>query len=687
MNGETKLLDQQELKKLALRMLVNHVQASLEYEKLDRDTIQKIIKNDPSQNQFAERTVVAIVGAGASTPAGLPTSQDAINQLQSRLGLPEDIVEYELNRLESVYRLNRDAFETNLLAFSIFSGHKLRNELQNIFFRKHPPILCYEILAHLLNHRFLDAIINFNFDELLDQSIEDELGEGEFYKIVSDGDCPEILLNEVLFDRYNFRSDLPVYIKPHGTASHKSTLRFTRDDYFGLPNDIRRVIRNLLVLPKRPLTIVSIGFSMQSFEFNHIIKESSRKSEIFYINKVAPKPEPELHNYEQKLISVSDEETLNECLETLWMEVHDSFREGYIPRGIDRHLLICEIFKGCNIPENDELSTKMRYLKNRTKIELLLSIAKAKGLINMSDLSSDRCGKYYDLYYKEAGSKSHNVKTLTEICSDFGFVETEYGHEFLRWNEGRGEDNLFDTNKLILKIGEFQKWLNSIFTNVEEISTSCRESKLGEQLIGFLKSLIDKIYDPEETEIKIRQSTLYNKIFKAPEVLKTKTALKLNTLELLGGQWTKLALVAETGAWLLKENIVELIKEKNRMEGKQLHICIIAADLTFKEDLKKEYSFCKIRVIKLNWWEHNRHMTIFMDSNDRPIASIYFVRRLRSPRITPMRLNREDSEVILPMFCAYWEKTKTNEQKTVNYKEFQDVQQYLQKLWQSSLES
>ena len=38
------------------------------------------------------------------------------------------------------------------------------------------PGLAYEILAHLMKHGFIDAIINFNFDEVLDQAIEDELG-------------------------------------------------------------------------------------------------------------------------------------------------------------------------------------------------------------------------------------------------------------------------------------------------------------------------------------------------------------------------------------------------------------------------------------------------------------------------------------------------------------------------------
>jgi hypothetical protein len=575
-----------------------------------------------------------------------------------------------------------------LLAFSLHSGHKLRDELQKIYSHKHPPILCYEILAHLLNHRFLDAIINFNFDELLDKSIEDELGEGEYYKIISDGDCPELLLDEDLFKRYNYKCDLPVYIKPHGTASHKSTLRFTRDDYFGLPNDIRRVLSNLLISPERPLTIVSIGFSMQSFEFNHIINEIAANSEIFYINKSIPNPKPKLSNYSQQFIEVSNGETLNECLKNLWEQTYERFEESFLPRGIERHILISEVFTDWVVREGSRFCSRREYLENRTKIELLLAITKAKGLINMSDLSSDRCGKYNDLYRNESIRCGYQVIPLYEMCSYYDFVETEYGHELLRWKKRRGENDLFDRDKLILKINDFQHWISSIFPIVYYIyNASHTAQKSKEELKNFLTTLIEKIYAPEETEIKTKHGNMYNTIFKNPTILRTKTALKIKTLELLKCEWTRMVLVAESGAWLLEDHIVKLIKERSEMEDIQLEVCVIVADETYKDDLKEKYIFCKMFVTKLNWWEHNRHMTIFLDANNSPIASIYFVRRMRSPNITPISLERDDSEIILKMFCAYYEKTKQNDQRMVDFSKIQTVQKYLQKNCLSEFES
>ncbi|MBK6976711.1 MAG: hypothetical protein IPH28_06005 [Cytophagaceae bacterium] len=94
------------------------------------------------------------------------------------------------------------------------------------------PSVFYEILAHIFKNRFVDAVINFNFDESFDQAVLEEISTGELKKIVSDGDCVPYV---DLVEEHNLK--LPLYIKPHGTFSEKSSLRFTKEHYIDIPQE------------------------------------------------------------------------------------------------------------------------------------------------------------------------------------------------------------------------------------------------------------------------------------------------------------------------------------------------------------------------------------------------------------------------------------------------------------------
>lgn len=159
----------------------------------------------------------------------------------------------------------------------------IKETLQNIYNQGEGVNLNYSIIAHLFKNRFIDIIINFNFDELLDRAIDEELGHTGYDKILSDGDCKPI--KDISIDK---RLRQPLYIKPHGTASHKSTLRFTKDQYHELPLDMRNFIGDLISCEKeqsgRPVNLITMGFNMESIEFNEILTNKlNPKSSIFNI--------------------------------------------------------------------------------------------------------------------------------------------------------------------------------------------------------------------------------------------------------------------------------------------------------------------------------------------------------------------------------------------------------------------
>lgn len=174
-------------------------------------------------------------------------------------------------------------FETFLGTIAdILPMTSVRSLLSEIYDFKEAPTLFYSVVAHLFKNRFIDVIVNFNFDELLDSAIDLEIGKEGYNKIISDGDCLPI---ESL--TYNGRLRQPLYIKPHGTMSHKSSLRFTKDHYHNIPFDIRQTLIDLFSCSKeeviKKVNLISVGFNMDSIEFNEIISNYLPPKSNFFL--------------------------------------------------------------------------------------------------------------------------------------------------------------------------------------------------------------------------------------------------------------------------------------------------------------------------------------------------------------------------------------------------------------------
>ncbi len=205
---------------------------------------------------FKPERFIVVVGAGSSKHANkqIPLGQEAIKKLKKDYNLDSTVenkigfqgirklFKDEIEELSQVYRLEKNDFETVLLALSKYFPKDIYEKLATYYGYRYYPDSFYELLAHLFKNRFIDAIINFNFDELLDQAIEDEMGCSAYRKVLFDGDLPDYD-NEVIKDD---RFQRPFYVKPHGTVSHKTSMRFTRRDYFNISSDIDIFLGKLL---------------------------------------------------------------------------------------------------------------------------------------------------------------------------------------------------------------------------------------------------------------------------------------------------------------------------------------------------------------------------------------------------------------------------------------------------------
>lgn len=445
---------------------------------------------------------VLIIGSGATfdsyndIPLGNQTKDILIRHLdlESLLSNNENLKKKFLEEAERLYTVRRGKmpitdypiyedptfdFENFLLLLTKFFPEKrIREEIQALFKFKYAPCFAYEIISHLFKHGFIDIIVNFNFDELLDQAIEEEMGIGNYHTIISDGQCKD--LDEIMVDG---RLKIPVYIKPHGTASHKSTLRFTKEHYFDLPQDIYDLLRELLsgkVISAKEsgsisesnqedcitkVNILSIGFNLDSIEFNHILEkhlpENSRIFAAVYGN-IPTIFESDSEPLKSKCTTINERNIidfsllkatagfnnespyLSKLFYDLFDRVQNNFQGIYMPRGIMRHEVFDKIFYDStkcrtynpNDPDRYKKFEKNHkalikaynnssYFKEKVIFEFAIALARGRNIVEIKELMNDRLGLAYELYRKhfEKEVPDGTPVSLFEIANIFKLKE------------------------------------------------------------------------------------------------------------------------------------------------------------------------------------------------------------------------------------------------------------------------
>lgn len=348
-------------------------------------------------------------------------------------------------------------FETSLnILVTLFDLATIRTLIKKLYNYSYGPTLFYQIVAHLFKNGFIDVVINFNFDELLDRTIAEELDEGSYDYIFSDGDCKS--LKELEFDG---RLRQPLYIKPHGTVSHKSSLKFTKDDYHELPIDMRKFLEEVIggtdissnkKIQKR-VNLITVGFEMESLEFNEIIKlklpEKSSIFTLFYhehqedsVSKLVENKYDKLKsNFQWPEIDGSGETrimslkncpklyfigheypwpktnnkieyaTLCQTFLHLFNKIQLRFTDLFSPSQINKHLIISNFFGNINVWSHlnkiegnksnfypKEYFESHHYFKDRVIVESLIHLAVNNGFINVASLMKGSAGYYYAKY-------------------------------------------------------------------------------------------------------------------------------------------------------------------------------------------------------------------------------------------------------------------------------------------------
>lgn len=261
--------------------------------------------------EFEYTRNIVIIGAKASSAASdqLGKAADAIQLVEERLGidsilntaqskLKSKYLELAMNHLHKMISDTADVEEIKqMLRFEgrfallnhFFTAQDVSSELKSILDYRFIPNHFYEITAHLLKHRFVDVVINFNFDELLDNAIADEMGKTQYHRIISDMDYENI---ESLANDNRLR--VPVYIKPHGTISNRKSMFYTDQDYLNMSDQMRALMKQVLsgsvgVGPRsrnhvRKFNIIMVGYEMNDLDMQSMLLNQYLSTEVSSIN-------------------------------------------------------------------------------------------------------------------------------------------------------------------------------------------------------------------------------------------------------------------------------------------------------------------------------------------------------------------------------------------------------------------
>jgi hypothetical protein len=416
---------------------------------------------------------ILIVGSGVSKSSFefIPLGSEVVQKIEEKLGIQNISVPgiknlirkyiklaelYKKEKYDLIKGNEQDILKSNLktirnklffegrmsLLTHFFDKEDIIDELKEQLDYRSLPSLFYEIIAHLFKHKFIDIIINFNFDELLDNAIEDELGEGMYHRIVSDGD---FLSMDQIMD--NNRLKTPIYIKPHGTISSESSMLFTKEQYIEMSEKVKILITDLLhgklsdssENKVKHFNFIVAGFNMESIEFNDILKQqfkeikSNKIKKINYFifnpeagviikkfkreNNIKSSEKVRFYNFDSK--SPKNQIRLSDLTEPFYKDyntakyfikiyeyVRKRFKIPFKPSGINRHRILNFLFPH----ERFELEMENRntwdkflceYYKRRTIFLILYEALKYKGIIHLPTISNDRASKYFWLYLEK----------------------------------------------------------------------------------------------------------------------------------------------------------------------------------------------------------------------------------------------------------------------------------------------
>lgn len=538
---------------LTKALSINYYNVSLK----ETDNSQDIPKESVSKI-FEDRELVSekfdfcrnilIIGAGAAKSEldVLPTGETAITKIEQSLKLGQ-ILSFANGKLENRYKILASHYKkmlfsnlTNIGEIKKLLGFEGRLSLLLNFYEKQDVLdeikrildfqflYCrfYFIIVQYFKNRLIDVIVNFNFDELLDNAIDDEMSN--YHKIVHDSDCKPI---SELID--NNRIRIPIYVKPHGTISSKTSLLFTKEQYIDMSEDMKKLLDDLFVgkvasdddaQRVKNINIIVVGFALESIEFNNILfsihkyglmesiriylflpnaKEVAQSLEANYkqwqVNNNIPASKGKYVSILPLEIPVSkggkldiEHKILTKHFIDIYCQIRNKFKDPFKPVALKDGDIFSKLFPSKELNKiGTEIinphSTGIRYkeyLKKRFTFHLLCELVRWKGKLAINVVINERPGRYYQQYKKYLKKR----KLLAELCSCSDLIGILNELEIKMYQPDKFSDNIYKCEDLFLH--EDSK-LDSIKVIAKKIIINSY-AKISPSLINKVSNFLDE---------------------------------------------------------------------------------------------------------------------------------------------------------------------------------------------------
>lgn len=618
--------------------------------------------------------VIAMVGAGASAPAGLPVGPELKKMLRKEMCPPgghREIVDAELMALfgQGHANITPDQIFDRISVFEFVAAvtrsdwgrQRIGRAIEQVMGTATHRPLAYEIAAHLAKHRHIDHFIVLNFDTLLDEAVEDELPERRKL-VVSERDVPA--------DVKSFLSDRCYLVHPFGRLNHRPYSLSLEDVASRLgPEVIDRFLR--LHLPNTTagaVHLLTLGYAGAEPCFELflralcVVPRSGEPRRVIvhcvdlgptppaplqekYARVHADAPQLDLHHVR------TDADTAMELLlHLLDARAHKEKIPAWVPGA--RHKLISNCFT----------NVELRDHRKRFAIELLLQAVKSRGFVHLEAFSHVRRLREYG--GSDAGQVVEELLDREVLKRDYWLgVHGEGG-----WLGAHGERprSRYVPNYMVPRDETGERTdLEKVIEALSEISAgatgqvpiydcSIVEGRFRCDLVSwpqYVKGRLEEIERAPDIEVDPKASPETHWLLGSCEALPSLDRLVQRTREMLSAALheardhaVKIRGLWSTGEWLFHDQGWAQEWGRKLLNNRNVSFEIV---ITAEGGVRGERSVRREDVMKvledhprvtrrtMNWWELNRILTLVSSTGPAGKQAIYMKRRLARPTVSP----------------------------------------------------
>jgi hypothetical protein len=612
------------------------------------------------------KNVVVIVGAGVSTECQLP--------------LGERIKEIILESLaDGGIMTDRILVATNF--FSVLSEYRsligdikffkfLRSQLRHEFTQRMEAVsTSYEILAHLLHHDEITAVVSLNFDELIDKAVALESRSADNSTIIT----PRASLSEfqaLLEEFEQNKGHAPrkrQLLKPHGTISKTLSIRLSAESIRTFEPSKEEVLKHYL----QDADVLVLGWNLGDPDLLRILFSTDRPLEhpVFVVSPDRPDKDggkPSFSATRFKFVNMTSAKFLEALVAYMENRNHKDARAPAATEAKDvvqgdvgmlRHKIRGLCFAG-----NPPLFQAT--LERQLAVEIVMHALKARGQFEPAILfDCPRIAYLAEVWNDDVKRSDPAVATVLAWlchCDSAPAVLAKGTNEVgepVYWLNVKNDQAVAEVNDILHLIAEHS--CSSLVATLPERPGDCLGLVKDKNVTKDLISCFEKL--TKSFDIDFESNPRTTAAFVMPKKIANRRDFALKTHEVLSMSCAAgdfgLCISTATGEWLLRDEFRDPLMCISR--AKKLIVLVDnlshfdKSPYTLVRDLRvravKE-RFSDSTILALGRKVHN--LTAVMDSGGRFRAAIYFRRESKTPGVSPVYLDHPDDLAILETIWA-----------------------------------